>query len=119
MEYATLSKYCFGFFALIFVTAGAHHLYEYFVPELRPEYPPLRHLVFIVLNLILSFLMLKRTKYFVPVLFVISIHQLYGHGGSLLSGWLNGRSALYPDIVIVLLVPIIFSAYTYDVFREN
>ncbi len=115
MEYGTFRQYFFATSALFFVIAGLHHLYEFFVPELRPEYPPLRHIIFVVLNLGLAFMMIKRTKYFVPILLLISLRQLYGHGGSLLSSLYNGSNVLYTDVVIVFFVPLILSAYIYDV----
>lgn len=99
--------------------AALHHLYEYFIPELRPEYPSLRHLVFFVINLGLAFLMLRRRKHYVPLLLIVSVQQLNGHGRNLLNSWLKGGDALYTDLVVVLLVPVVFALYTYDVFRED
>lgn len=115
MEYSAFRQYFFATSALFFVLAGVHHLYEYFAPELRPEYPPLRHIVFLVLNFGLAFMMIKRTKYFVPILLLISLQQLYGHGGSLLSSLSSGSNVLYTDVVIVFFFPLILSAYIYDV----
>jgi hypothetical protein len=119
MRYSDFQKYLFGFFSLLLVCAAIHHLYEYFVPQLRPEYPPLRHIVFFTVNLVLALLMLKRRKRYVPLFFLICVQQLYGHGGNLIDSWLNDRSALYLDLVVVLLVPIVFGIYAYDVFKKK
>ena len=119
MSEKTIIKYIFPVFAILFVIAGLHHLYEYFVPELRPNYPPMRHIVFLGINLIFAYLMLNRTKYFVPLLLLISIQQLVGHGGNIIQSWSSKSAALYTDWFVVLMVPIIFLTYTYDVFRKN
>ena len=109
----------FYFFAACFLAAGAHHLYEYFVPELRPDYPPMRHIAFIGINLILAALMVKRTKWFLPFLLIISAQQLYGHGANIIQSLSGSKAALYTDWVVVLLVPVLLFTYCYDVLRKN
>ena len=96
-----------------------HHLYEYFVPELRPDYPPMRHIAFIGINLILAALMVKRTKWFLPFLLIISAQQLYGHGANIIQSLSGSKAALYTDWVVVLLVPVLLFTYCYDVLRKN
>lgn len=119
MTYHSFQKYLFGLFALSLIGAAFHHLYEYFVPQLRPDYPPVRHIAFFAINFLLAFLMVKRTKYFLPLLFLIAIQQLYGHGGKLLSGWSGGEVALYIDWIVVILMPLVLITYSYDVFRKT
>ena len=104
---------------LCFVAAGLHHLYGYFSPELRPDYPPLRHLIMVGINLALSVLMIKRTKYFLPFLLLLSIQQLYGHGGNIVKSWYGSDQALYTDWAVVIIVPFLFIAYTYDVLQTK
>ena len=119
MRYSNFQNYIFSFFALLLFGAALHHLYEYFVPELRPEYSGLRHMVFFVINLALAFVMLKRSKNYLPVLLLIGVQQLYGHGGNLLETWSNDSGVLYTDLAVVILAPIVFFLYTYDVFRDD
>ena len=119
MSYEIFQKVIFYFFMLCFVTAGLHHLYEYFYPELRPDYPPLRHLIMLGINLGLSVLMIKRTKYFLPFLLLLSIQQLYGHGGNIIKSWYGSGQALYTDWAVVIVVPFLFIAYTYDVLQPK
>ena len=119
MNRSVLIKYLFRFFALLLIGAAFHHLYEYFVPELRPEYPAARHILLFCINLILAVFMLRRTKYFLPVLFLISIQQLYGHGGRLIDSFSGSKAALYTDWVVVIFVPIILFSYYYDITRNG
>ena len=103
----------------MFLAAGAHHLYEYFVPELRPDYPPIRHIAFLAINLVLAILMVKRTKWFLPFLFLIATQQLYGHGSNLVQSWSGSKEALYTDWVVVLTMPVLLFMYSYDVLRKS
>ena len=119
MNSVAFIKYLFIFFALLLVGAAFHHLYEYFFPELRPEYPAERHIMLFCINLVLAAFMLKRTKYFLPILLLISVQQLYGHGGNLLNSFLGSGAALYTDWVVVIFVPIIFLSYYYDIQRNG
>ncbi|MFT5573067.1 MAG: hypothetical protein ACI9FR_002000 [Cryomorphaceae bacterium] len=48
-----------------------------------------------------------------------SLQQLYGHGGNFFESWAGGEPALYTDWAIIVLIPIIFFAYSHDVFRKN
>lgn len=111
-------KYIFRFFALLFIAAALHHLYEYFVPELRPEYPPFRHIIVFLINLVLAASMLRRTVFFLPILLFISIQQLYGHGGNLLASLFGNKALIYTDWLVVIFVPIIFFCYCYDIYNN-
>ena len=119
MSLKTIHRNVFYFFAACFVAAGAHHLYEYFVPELRPDYPPMRHVVFLCINLVLAILMVRRTKWFLPFLFLISAQQLYGHGANIIQSFYSSKAALYADWFVVLLVPVILFSYSYDVLSKD
>jgi len=119
MNRGVFAKYLFIFFAILLVGAAFHHLYEYFVPYLRPEYPADRHLALFCINLVLAIFMLRRTKYFLPILLLISVQQLYGHGSNLLNSFSGGQAALYTDWVVVIFVPIIFLSYYYDIQKNG
>ena len=119
MNYRKVETFIFPFFSLLFVAAGLHHLYEYFIPELRPDYPPLRHIVFLALNLVLAYFMVNRSKYFLPFLFLISAQQLYGHGGNIMQNWSSDKPILYTDWAVVLVIPMLLLIYSYDVLRGN
>jgi hypothetical protein len=119
MSSVIFREYLFRLFALLLVGAAFHHLYEYFVPELRPEYPATRHIIVFCINLVLAIFMLRRSWYFLPVLFLMSIQQLYGHGGNLLNSFSGGGAALYTDWVVVILAPIIFFSYCYDIYNNG
>jgi hypothetical protein len=119
MSNETFRKYLFWLFALLLVGAAFHHLYEYFVPELRPEYPASRHIMVFCIDIVLAIFMLKRSKYFLPVLFLITIQQLYGHGGNLLNSFSGAKAALYTDWLVVIFAPIIFISYYYDIYNNG
>jgi hypothetical protein len=119
MSNETFRKYLFWLFALLLVGAAFHHLYEYFVPELRPEYPASRHIMVFCIDIILAIFMLKRSKYFLPVLFLITIQQLYGHGGNLLNSFSGAKATLYTDWLVVIFAPIIFISYYYDIYNDG
>ena len=119
MNSKALHRNVFYFFAACFVAAGAHHLYEYFFPQLRPDYPPMRHIAFLCINLVLAILMVKRTKWFLPFLLLISAQQLYGHGANIIQSLSGSEPALYTDWVVVFLVPVLLFCYSYDVLTKN
>ena len=104
-------------FALFFVIAAAHHIYEYFDSSLRRDYPPTRHLFVAVINLLIAYFMIKRTKYFVPFLLFICIQQLIGHGASAYQSLTSGQLPHYTDWVIVILMPPLFGLYVYALIR--
>lgn len=114
-----IHRYIFYFFAACFLAAGAHHLYEYFVPELRSDYPPMRHIAFVGINLALAILMVNRTKWFLPFLFLISAQQVYAHGTNIVQSWSGSKAALYTDWVVVIFAPVLLFTYCYDVLRHN
>lgn len=61
----------------------------------------------------------KRTRYFLPVLAMLVGQQLFGHGGSLLRSVNAGEPVLYTDWLVVIFAPLILLAYGYDVLRET
>jgi len=117
MDYKTFQSTIFGIFALLFIIASGHHLYEYFYPYLRPNYPEIRHLALVFINLFMSAMMVKRHKCFLPFLLLVVVQQIYGHGLSLYQNFSHSTSILYTDIVIIVLMPILLVTYTYDVLR--
>ena len=109
----------FKLFSIILVLAALHHLYEYFNPELRPNYPASRHIFFFVINLVLSIFVLVRNKYFLAVLTLVVAQQLYGHGGNLIIDLIESRKTLYTDWSVVILSPIMLMIYYYDIYLKN
>ena len=118
-RYKTVEKAIFGLFAFIFLAAGVHHAYEYFIPTLRPDYSPVRHLVFVFLNCVLAILMIKRTKYFVPLLALMTLQQLVGHGSNLVRNLAEGEPTIYTDWLVVIFAPIVLVIYSYDVLLNS
>lgn len=100
------------------MVAASHHIYEFFAPDLRPEYPRQRHIVFVIVNFFLAALMLKRTKFVLPLLLFISVHQLYGHGKNILQSSFDLHQALYTDWAVIIIVPFVLGLYSYDVLRK-
>lgn len=118
VSYLRIQKLLFGFFSLCFAFAAAHHVYEYVDPRLRPDYPPIRHQVFVAINIGMAVLMVRRSKWFVPILFMLVVQQVSAHGQSLLHSRSVASPMLCIDWVIVFFAPILFAAYCYDVFRH-
>jgi len=109
----------FWVFAGLFLLAALHHAYEVFDSSLRPDYPIERHVVFVLINLVLAFFMIKRTRYLVPVLLLIAIQQVYSHGDSMLKSYSQGVVLSYTDWTVVILIPIIFIVYARDVLGKT
>jgi len=99
---------------LLFCVSG-YHFYGLFDSSLRPGYPPLRHLVFVVVNLLLAYFMIKRSKYVLPFLAVLVMQQLYSHGGSLMRHYSEEHALNYIDLFVVIFLPSLLFAYVYDV----
>ena len=119
MNWVAYRTSTFTLFALFSIVIALHHLYEYFFPFLRPDYSPIRHLLFFLINLVVAAAMLKRNWYFFSLLLLLSFQQLYGHGANLVNGFNSGKGALYTDWVILILVPIVLLFYVYDLLRSK
>ena len=118
LSYVRIQKLLFGFFCLCFGLAAVHHVYEYVDPRLRPDYPPVRHLVFAAINVGMAVLMLRRTKWFVPLLCILVVQQVFAHGQSLLHSWPVASPILIIDWIVIVFAPILLAAYCYDLFRH-
>lgn len=112
----SIGEWVFTFFALIFVLIAAHHAYEIWNPELRPEYTTLRHAVFVALNLLMAVFMRYRKWWFLLILLLITIQQVHGHGDNIMNSALD---TTYTDWVIVILFPLLLICYLFDVLKSR
>lgn len=119
MNYKTVRPYIFKFFAIVFIAFSGHHLYEYFIPDLRPNYPPLRHIAFVFINLILAYVMIKRHTLITPFLFILAAQQTFAHGLNLHRDWTESNAVMYTDLAIIILMPALLITYVYDVHQTE
>lgn len=109
----------FIFLACAVVLSALYHLYGIFDPDLREGYPWQRHLFWVVADAVGIYFLLNRRWYLIPVLAVVLVQQLQGHGSVLISIWLEQARVSYIDLYPVILVALIFCAYSYDIYKSR
>ena len=97
-----------GFGALIYHIVGAIQPFD--------ATPAWRHAIFIGVSCICIYGILKRPKWFLWFFGVLTIQQLYSHGGHFLRQLNEGKTNLI-DLIVIILTPIVFILILVD--RKN
>ena len=88
-----------AFAALLYHTAGAVQPFD--------KTPAWRHTLFIAINTICIYGLLKKPKWFVWFFGALTIQQLYSHGSHLIK-LLGENKANLLDAAVIILMPLIF-----------
>jgi hypothetical protein len=106
--------------ALVAATIHASALAVPAVAALYPfDYPSLRHVVFVAINLTLAGLFLRRPRWFVWAYAVLTIQVIAGHGGAAWASWhRNGHVALI-DAAAIIAVPLALVLLVIDRRRRS
>jgi hypothetical protein len=95
-------KIIFLFAAALSLAAACYHLYHAFYK--RDETATLRHCIFAGINLLLVVLFIKRPSFFIPLLFLLSLQQLFSHG-SAFAGRLYNHQPDWISLGVIILLP--------------
>jgi len=102
----------FQLFAFFFLITAVYHFAGLFYPV--NDAPKWRHALFVGINLLCIYGMLKRPKWFMYFFFVLLVQQLNGHGASLMDYWNKNHSISWIDLSVVLTAPLMFLMLAYD-----
>jgi hypothetical protein len=108
MKTETINAYLYCYRKKIFITAAilsiasaCYHLYyAFFQPD---ETTTLRHCIFTGINILLFVLFIKRPSFFIPLLFLLTLQQLFSHGSAFAQRLYNHQLDWISPGVMVLL----------------
>lgn len=94
----------FKLFALFcFITALYHVVGVFYKIN---DAPPLRHLLFVGVNLFCAYGILKRPTYFVYAFGVLLVQQYYSHGGSVVHTWVEKNQVDWLSVVVLIALTV-------------
>jgi hypothetical protein len=94
-------KIIFFIAALLSLTSACYHLYHaFYKPD---ETTTLRHCIFTGINILLVVLFIKRPSFFIPLLFLLTLQQLFSHGSAFVKRLYNHHFDWISLGVIILL----------------
>ena len=92
--------------ALAALLAAAYHIAAISFPNLGIQGNHWRHGLFVVINLCLAVLLLKRPTWFTPAFAVLTIQQLYSHGGNAIAQWMEFERLAGISIGVCIFMPL-------------
>lgn len=102
----------FKVFAALFFCVAIYHLVSVFYKT--DDSPVWRHLLFVAINLFCVYGFLKRPAYFVYFVALLLVQQYYSHGTHLVNFWIEKRRIDWPDVLVLLLLPVSLICLTED-----
>lgn len=96
----------FQLFAILFLIAAVYHFAGLFYPV--NDAPKWRHALFVCINGLCVYGMLKRPTWFAYVFFVLLIQQINSHGSSLVDTWVEAHRISWIDLSVVIITPAMF-----------
>jgi len=105
-DYDTFLNRLFGILSIGNIAAAIFHITRIFYPDpfIFPHPSTLRHILFIIINLLCFIALntnLKQTGFFLFSYIVLTIQQIYSHGRILLFF----KHTHWPSIMIIIFVP--------------
>lgn len=105
MSKTTAKKFSFVLFALLAFAAALYHIYGAIKPF--DSTSAWRHILFIGINIICMYGLLKRPVWFVLLFGILTLQQLYSHGLHFITLLKKGEF-IWIDFCVLLLLPLIF-----------
>jgi hypothetical protein len=86
--------------------AAVYHIAALTVPAFAkiaysPNYPPLRHITFVIVDSLASFLFLSRPRWFIWPYMVLTVQILQGHGWHGWRTWVESHQLNWIDAIVV------------------
>ena len=69
--------------------------------------PLWRNILFIVINLLVAYGLLKRPSYFLYVFVLLMIQQFYSHGSDLVNLWNIQHKIDWMSLLVIVILPVI------------
>ncbi len=92
-------------FAIICFIAMLYHIKGIFYPtKLSPTW---RHGIFICINIIFIYGVLKRPKWFICLAAILTVQQWYSHGGYAIHLWQTENKIHWISVAVILLLPVL------------
>ena len=106
-------------FAVMAFCALVFHVKEIFYPtEKTPAiislYVVCRHFVFVLINCICIYGLLKRPKWFVWFVGLLTLQQWYSHGSYAVELWQTAHKIHWISLGVIVLLPILFILLIFD-----
>jgi len=93
-------------FAVFFAVSAIYHLVALFF---KINTSPLwRNLLFIVINLLVAYGLLKRPAYFIYLFILLMLQQFYSHGSDLVNLWNLQHKLDWMSLLVFIILPVIF-----------
>ena len=109
----------FMLLALCILAAGMYHLYAAIDPTAVPTQSFAEHVFWVFANSAACYFLIKRTKFFTPVLVLWVLQQWYYHGGMAVSIWNEHQVIAYLDIGVVFFMPGLLALYWWDTKEKD
>ncbi len=101
----------FIIFAVLAFAALVYHAFAIYHPETDPPIislaTSLRHAIFIVINIIFIYGVLKRPKWFIWFVLVLTLQQWYSHGSYAIELWQQQHIIHWISVADILLLPLL------------
>jgi hypothetical protein len=109
----------FIIFAILALGALVFHVKEIFYPTTTTKgiislYVLLRHAVFVLINGICIYGIVKRPKWFIGCIGLLTIQQWYSHGTYAIAVWQTLHKIDWISVGVILLMPILFILLIFD-----
>jgi hypothetical protein len=99
------TKIIFIVFALFFLISAGYHLVALFFKVNTS--PVWRNLLFIVINLLVAWGLLKRPAYFIYLFILLMLQQFYSHGSDLVNVWNLQHKVDWMSLLVFIILPVI------------
>lgn len=100
------SNRLFVVFASFLGVAAAYHFIGMF-GKVNND-PPWRHALFVGIDLLFAYGLLRRPPYFSWLFLAFLVQQYYTHGGKLLHRWEQQRTVDWISLVVLVTLPVVF-----------
>jgi len=110
------------FFTVFAVLGGIAALYHVIGVFYKVNSSPVwRHCLFILINLVCIYGLIKRPQWFTWFFFVLLLQQLYSHGNDIVWNWKYAHRVDWISIAVIILIPLTFILLVSDRLnvREN
>jgi hypothetical protein len=99
-------------FAVVAFFTMLYHLNGIFYPN--SDTPAWRHALFVVINIILIYGLLKRPKWFVWFVAILIAQQWYSHGSYAFMLWQKEHIIHWISVAIIIFLPLLFILLSAD-----
>ncbi len=104
----------FSVLALGFTIGAGYHLFAVISPGFDLSGSPLRHLLFVGIDLLTAWYMLRRPLWLLPAFLLLVGQQSRAHGGRLWRWWQEGRGVDWRSVLVVSVLALAVALVLWD-----